>query len=218
LKFSDLLICRDSGDLKLAIDALATYWYAIPAPDRPGGDIGQLASDVLSYRHRLEGLPKPYMSTLWTGVSYLLEKLNGTQVSDLVSESKVIKNESAITPGKYWIVNGNFHRCDDYKSFVLENPDLFIDALGVDGWRLMRSKYSKIDDAVRLMLVSGASLAEIGTRDGKKHAKYQCCQSALAALKKMSSKMAIKTSFFRIYDPSKLYAGFGSGILFVVRH
>lgn len=219
MKFSDLLISRASGDLGVAIEALAEYWNSIPVPNRPKGDLGQLASDVLSYRRKLEDLPEEYKSTLWMGVSYLLEKLADADARKIVDDSKIVRNESALTPGRYWVVGGEFNRCNgEFIDFVLENQELFTGKLGIDGWRIMRSRHSRVDDIVRLMLVSGAAIAVIGHRDGAKYARYQCCQKALPDLKRMSSSMAIKTSFFRIYDPSKPYEGLKSGILFVVRH
>jgi hypothetical protein len=219
VKYADLLICRDSGDLKLMMDALATYWYSIPVPERPKGDVGQLASDLLSYHRRLDDLPKEYITTIWAGVRYLLDKLEVVDARKLVEESKIVKNPQALTPGKYWVIDGEFHRCENgWKDYVLENQDVFSEKLGVDGWRFLRAKHSVVDDLLRLILVSGAAMSEVGMSNKMKYVKYQCCNDLIPMLKGMAGKMAAKTSFFRIYDPSKPYEGFNTGISFVLRH
>jgi hypothetical protein len=219
MKFADLLIIRDSGDLKLAMDALATYWNSLSPLERPKGDVCQMVSDVLSYRRRLDDLPKEYVSTLWAGVDYLLKRLNGVKAKDLVADSKVVRNPEALTVGDYWVLDGEFHRCDaSHEKFIVDNQPLFIDKLGLDAWQLMRARHSSMDGIIRLALMSGAALASIGKRDGVKYAKYQCCAVSIPELKRMATKMAIKTSIFRAYDPSKPYTGPSCGIMFVVKH
>jgi len=216
MKYSDLLTVRDRGDLQAMLDALAVYWLEIPKVERPGGEAGNLADDVLSYRRKLDEMPQDQVDLLWRSVKYLLEKLADIDPHAVVDEANAKTPKRAVTNGKYWIFpsSGSFVECSDHLDFAMHNQQLFVDELGVDGWKFMRAKHSRGRQLMRLLLAAGAIAGEISGKAASKLARYQVCQISLPWLKAKVAKMPLKRSQVFVYDPAKEWSGPQTGIMF----
>jgi len=220
MKYQDLLRYRDAGDLKAMIDALYVYWHSKPKVNRRRDEIGEMMEDVLSYRRRLDKIPAEYVSILWRCVKFLVEEVADMDSVEIIDEVNKVSNLDAITDGFYWVFPDNsgkqFYQCESFLDFMLENQQLFIDGLSIDPWKMMHTRHSSQDDLIGLALSSGAILTEIFHMNGRKRARFQCCQCSVPWLKKKIFKMPLVRSIIRVYDSAKPYKGFGDGIMFVL--
>jgi hypothetical protein len=123
----------------------------------------------------------------------------------------------ALDNGYHWIFPDlEFVPCENPEQFILDNQGMFVDRLGIDGFKMMHARHSEGSEVMRIVIGSGAVLGYVFDRGGVKKVKYQCCQKSLPWLKSKIRKMAILRSIIRVYDPAKPYGGFNSGIMFII--
>ena len=219
MKYSDLLKHKDSGDLQALMDALVIYISRIPKVERPGGELGTLVHNVLSYRNQIDSLFEEEINILWKTVKYLLDELADIDPDDILDDLHTVANPNALESGLYWIFpgSGGFISCRDHKKFVNHHQSLFVERLGLDGWELMRAKHSSLIDPTALALAAGAIRCRIDAAGKRKKAYYQLCQESLSWLKSKIASMPIKRNTLRVWDPAKPFGGWKSGILFILK-
>jgi len=217
VKYSDLLRASDTGDLKLLLDAIAVYWRRIPKADRQTmGDLGKMIDSAVAFRRKLNDIPVEHTSAIRRSAEHILREVAKMEPDEIIEEAHVVHHGTNFEDGMYWLFeDGAYVKCGNHLQFVLDNQPMFIDRLGVDGWKMMHARHGGDGEIMRLVLSSGAIAVQIF--GGKKRkGKYQCCQKSFYWLKKKLAKMPMLSNIIRIYDPSKAYPGFDGGIKIIL--
>jgi len=218
VRYADLMLKRDKGDLAALLEGFAEFWKAIPKVERPSGSTATLANDVLSYRSKLDGLAPEELALLWRSVDWLLRDVAKLDPKSMVEEERVVRDPNALVPGRYWILPpGKFFPCDDHVAFAEERQNTFVDVLGLDGWQFLRAKHSGGNRLIPLLLEHGAAIAMIGKEAGMKVAGFQCSQVAVPWLKAKALRLPIPRVWVRVWTPGNAYNGWGSGLLFILK-